>query len=107
MPPVEHCFRLIRKNWGGPDDNHIHKKFPYTTLCVQKSSLAKSMKRLHQKFKRMEIILDLPYHPRGNSLNAQVRKMLKKYVKFRFNDLMSFVDENELCKLLTDLYNTL
>ena len=91
-----HCFRLIHKNWepifsgfvgvvhNDSFKHPIHTKFKYTTVCVQKHGLSKAMKCLHDKFPKLEILLDLPYHPNAISLNNHIKESLNKSVAYNF-----------------------
>lgn len=97
-----HCFRLVHKNCQPG-----HTQFGYTTLHVQRCGLNKAMKRLYHKYPRLEISLDLPFHPNGISMNNCIKKALNNSVKFRFNDLHTFMNEKELVDNITRLYKTL
>lgn len=65
------------------------------------------MKCLHDKFPKLQVVLDLPYHPNAISLNNRIKESLRECVKYRFNDLVSFIDEKELVDKITVIYNTL
>ena len=89
-----HCFHLMHKHLDGV-------KFNYTTLCVQKKGLNKSMKWLRKKFPKLEIVLDLPYHPKAQLMNKWIKEALKKCVDYHFNDVVSYIDEHELVNKIT------